>query len=182
MENIKLSTLDKYLLLIPFVLIISFCVIGHLIVVRSSQQSMLMEKYVDVVAKVDMLAAAVDANPERHWEDHEHNIRDSVEFLDRLHQIYAAVYKPINGVLELISERTFETSIYEPFSYAEFIEAIEQDSGGLVIGYSPIEQARRDLHIYFRWMPLYAEPGERFLVVAGVSKYSILNKPLPSYQ
>ena len=163
----------KYLLLLP----ILFLVAGALFfrfANREIQNALLQEKYVEIVHSVDMLAAAVEANPGRLWQDHERNITDSVEYLDQLYQVYAAAYRPVDGGFTLITERFYETSPFEPFDFCEFTDAINgQDSGGIVIGYAPEGQAYRELYIYFRWMPLYSQPDERYLVIGGVSVHSV---------
>lgn len=33
-----------------------------------------------------------------------------------------------------------------------------------------------DIHLYYRWMPLYSPPEDRYLVVSGISKYSVVSK------
>jgi hypothetical protein len=121
-----------------------------------------------------MLAAVVDADLNREWFDHERNIQNSMEFLDRLYQVYGSAYKIADGQLVLITERFYETSPFEPLEFPEFWDAIfTQESGSLIIGYTPEGQDYRDLHLYFRWMPLYFPADERYLVIAGVSKDSI---------
>ena len=57
------------------------------------------------------------------------------------------------------------------------MEAVSnQERGNLIIGYTPDEQSYRDVYIYFRWMPLYSPEGEQYLVVMGVTEYSIVAK------
>jgi len=134
----------------------------------------LKEKYEEIINAVDMLEAAVDANPKREWQEHERNIRDSVEFMDKLYQVYAAAYKPVGDNIVLITERFYETSPLEPFDSKDFRDAIIlQEKGTLTIGYAPENQTYREMLLYFRWMPVYTSPNERYLVVAGVSQYSV---------
>ena len=167
----------KYLALFPILyLLASVSCFEHEI--KNIHKSVLHEKLIAITDAIDMLAAAVEANPDQALCDHESTIHDSVEYLDGLYQIYGAVYKyTADGKLTLITSRNFETSIFEATDYPKFIEAINaQDSGNIVIGYKPAKQDYRDLYIYFRWMPRYAPQEERFLVVVGVSKYSIVTK------
>jgi hypothetical protein len=138
---------------------------------------MLREKYLEVLHAADMLAAAVEANPQREWIDHERNIIDSIEYLDRLYQVYAAAYKPTDGGLALLTNRYYETTPLEPIDYTIFMEAIfAQESGDLVIGFAPENQPYLDVHLYYRWMPRYSPAGERYLVVTGVTERSIVSK------
>ena len=146
---------------------------------REIRNSILREKYVDTVNQVESLAAAVEANPERLWEDHELNIRYSVEFLDSLPMTFAAVYKPVAGKWIRISERDFATD-FDPLVYEAFLEAVDaQESGSLDVGFTPESGPFRVMHLYFRAMPLYSPLENRYLVVTGVSTHSIVT-PIPA--
>jgi len=163
----------RFILLLPLAFLILNAVYFRYATVEI-QKVLLNEKYIGIENEVDMLAAAVNANPERYWVDHEDNIRDSVEFLDKLHQIYAGLYKFSEGQLTLISERFFETTPIEPLDFIEFRELVStQEHGKYIVGYTPETQTYRELYLYFRWMPGYSPEHERYLVIAGVSKYSI---------
>lgn len=156
---------QKYLILLPMLfLVLNALYFRH--ATRVIGDTMLQEKYLEVLRATEMLAAAVEAKPERTWYNHEQNIIDSVEYLDKLYQVYGGTYKTVNGELVLITERFYETSIFEPMGFTEFTEAVfSQESGDLIIGYTPENQTYRELHVYYRWMPLYSPKGERFLVV-----------------
>ena len=167
----------RFLLLIPvFFLILNALYFQY--ASRHIQRALLQEKVVEITDAVDMLAAAVEANPKRTWYEHERNLSRLVEYLDGIYQVFAAAYMPgDDGELRLITSRNFETSVFEPLEFSEFRAAIlAQESGLLTVGYTPELQEYRDLHIYFRWMPLYSPPGERFLVAAGVSQLSVVTK------
>ena len=166
----------KYLILIPVVFLLLNALFFQY-AVKKINSAVLQEKYVEITDAVDMLAAAVEANPDRVWYEHERNICGSVEYLDSLYQIYCAAYKPVDGDLTLITERYYETSMFEPLDYPEFIEAIHtRESGGLVIGYTPDNQPHMDLHVYFRWTPLYSAASERYLIIAAVSQHSVVTE------
>jgi len=142
--------------------------------VKEIRQTLLKEKYIEVVNIVDMLSAAVEANPERHWSEHEQNIKDSIEYFDTLPQIFAAAYKVIDGELIIFTKRVYETSPLEPLERPEFIEAVfSNEQGSIVIGDTPENQQYRDVYLYYRWMPIYSAPNERYLIVTGVSYYSV---------
>ena len=67
--------------------------------------------------------------------------------------------------------------MFEPMDYPEFIEAIHtQEAGGLAIRYASENQVGMDLRVYFRWMPLYSSASERYLLVAAVSRHSIVTE------
>ena len=170
---------QKYLLLIPVIFLIANA-FYFMHATQEIENTLLMEKYTETINMVDMLAAAVEANDDRYWEDHEQNIVDSVEFTDKLYQVYAGAFKPVDGDLVLISERIVHSAPFDPLVYDEFITAIsEQESGRVDVWYGEGTQYSRELHLYFKWMPLYSMPGERYLVVAGVSHYSVtVNVPM----
>ena len=157
-------------------LAVVLCVASALTLPKATQAAFLYERVATSSSAMDMLAAGVEAEPGRAWRDHEKNIRDAVEHLDREYQVYAAAFKLIDGDYEMFTERYVETSPFEPFDFEEFVDAVATaDYGKLVIHYKPDRQEARDLHVYFRWIPLYSGRGERYLVVAGVSKHSIIS-------
>ena len=159
-----------------WLLILALTVAAAFALPRITQAAFLRERVMTTTDAVDMLAAAVEANPDRQWYDHEFNIRDGVEHLDQVEQVYAAAFKVVDGEYRLFTARYAETSPFEPFDFPAFVEAVKtQYYGHIVINYSPEGQSARDLHVYFRWMPLYSGSGEQYLVVVGVSKYSIVS-------
>ena len=147
--------------------------------VQSDKNDLLREKYNEIINHVNILAITIDAEVERNAADYEYHIRGASEYIDKLYQVYCGAYRlrtDEDGVkeLELITDRFYETSTFEPTEYDEFIELVfKHESGGIVINYAPENQTRRDLHIYFRWIPTSTEVAERYLVVAGVSVHSI---------
>ena len=166
----------RFILILPLVfLVLNAVYFKH--TTKEIKEVMLNEKYIEIVDEVDMLAAAANANTERFWLDHEDSLRESVEFIDHLFQIYAGLYKYIDGQLTLISERAYQTSPIDPLDYKEFRDLVNsQEDGKYTIGYTPDNQTYRELHLYFKWMPTYTPENERFLVVAGVSLYSVVTK------
>jgi hypothetical protein len=167
----------RYLLLLPMVfLLLNAYFFQH--ATREIRRSILPEKYIDTLNQVESLAAAVEANPERLWEDHELNIRHSVAFIDTLPMTFAAVYKPVNDVWMRISERDFATN-FDPLIYDEFLVAVDaQERGNIDVGFTPENGSFRVMHLYFRMMPLYSSPEQRYLVVTGVSSHSVVT-PIP---
>jgi hypothetical protein len=163
----------KFLLLLP-ILFLLLNALFFQFAMKKVQDTILEEKRVDMSRHVDMLATAIDANDNRRWEAHEQNIRDSVNYLSCQPMTFAAAYKPINGGLTLITEKSNTTS-FDPLIYSEFMDAVsEQDSGSLGIEFMPDNGPRRVIYLYFRHMPGYSSPEERYLVVAGVSQYSLV--------
>ena len=138
--------------------------------------TLLHGKMLEVEHIVDVIAAASEANPSRTWGHHLSNIKDSVGYLDELPLVFAAAYMPTNNGLEIITRRDNATT-FSPLVYPEFLTAVKNsERGELVIGFHPDGGLYRDMHLYFRWMPLYSPPDERYLVVTAVSEFSITIK------
>ena len=167
---------QKHYRLLPLlpILFLIFNALYFSAVTKETSRVLLEEKYLEVVTAVDMLAAAVEADHEPNWADYGQSTIRSVEYLDRQFQVYAAAFSSDGENFQLLTNRFYETSPFEPFDYPEFNALIHRkESGSIVIGYTPEKQDYRELHIYFRWLPVCYEPEERYLVVAGVSKYSV---------
>ena len=143
----------------------------------NTQAVLLREKAVEIQHSIDMLAAGVDGAQGLSRHERERLVCDQVEHLDGLYQVYAGAFARFDGAYGLITERVYETSPFEPFDFAQFVEAVTlNDYGFMMIHYAPEDQGARDLHVYYRWMPSHAPREERLLVVGGVSKYSIVSQ------
>ena len=172
--NILKSKKLRFLLLIPLLFLICDAVYWRY-ATKEIDDSHLREKYVEIVNFVDMLTITVNADVARGRSGYGDGIRDATEFIDNLHQVFAAAYRlEPDGNLLLLTSRTYETSIFEPLDYPSFCEKIQTgDSGEITIGYTPENQAYRELHLYFRWMPTVINAAEKYLVVAGISEHSV---------
>ena len=166
----------KYLLLLPLVFIIFNAVYFRQATVEI-KDTLLQEKYTEIVNFVDALTVTVDADVERGREGYETTIEDAVKFIDNLPLVFAAAYTLNDGELVLFPElRNYETN-YEPTDYPEFVNAVlTHESGELIMGFTPENQPYRDMHIYYRWMPTISDVQTHYLVVAAVSQYSVTAK------
>jgi hypothetical protein len=163
----------RFLILLPIIFLLISAIFFQY-AMKKIKDTILEEKYVETARHVDMLATAIDANESHPWEDHEQNIRASVNYLSYQPMTFAAAYKPVNGELTLITEKSGTTS-FDPLIYSEFVDAASaQDSGRLDIEFAPDNGPHRVIHLYFRHMPNYSSPEERSLVVAGISQYSLV--------
>ena len=163
---------QTYLALIPMVIVI----ICACLLKNATTEVLIKEKYVEIINSIDSMAASLERTTNRDWQEHESNIVGAVEFFDNLTEVYGAAYKYTDGELGIITERYSESTLFDPFDYDIFIKAIHTEtSGKMIIGYVPDGGRYRELHIYFRWMPLYTPELERYLVVAGVSELSIVS-------
>jgi len=163
----------RYLLLAPIVfLVLNALFFQH--ATKEIQNALLYQKYIEIVHATKVLSEAVEADPERPWQDYERSIRNSVEYLDGLYQVYAGAYKLVDGKLTLFSNRVYETSPFDPLDYEKLREKVfMQDSGYIIVEYLPDYQTNLELHVYFMWMPLHSAQNERYLIITGVSRNSV---------
>ena len=161
----------KYLLILPFVFLI-LTAIYFQSAVRHINDTLLHEMYIAKIETVNTLAAGIEAIPERLRHEHMAAIKESVEYIDKLHQIYGAAYMNTDGGLTLLTKRSYETSVFEPMEYPEFLEAIRtRDRDAITINYIPERQNNRDLYIYFRWVL-----NRQYLLIIGVSRHSVVSE------
>ena len=174
LKNIN-SRWGRFILLLPVVFLV-LNAFYFKYAAMEIQEVMLNEKFIEIMVTIDALATAVNANPEISWLEYEDMLRSSVEFIDQLYQIYAELYVYKDGNLLHVSERYYESSPIEPFDFGDFYEVVfTQENGQYIINYTPENQASRELHLYYRWMPTYRSECEGFLVIGGVSSQSITN-------
>jgi len=139
------------------------------------QNSILSEKRMEIDNNVKMLAAVVNQDEDRPKIDHEPNIVKAVEYLNSLPMTFAGVYKRINGILTMISERN-ETIMFNPIRYSEFFDKIaKNESGSLELPYIEDGKVKENWHLYFQYMPKYAPPEKRLLVVTAIADHSVVN-------
>ena len=159
-----------FLISVPFIVLIFSAVFFQYLTQIIQNEAILDELHV-IREEVNDIVSNVETG-----EFQENYICDVVERIDKRYQIYAAAYKYIDNELTLITRRFLETSPLEPTEYPEFMGAISQDSGGLIINYAPEYQSYRDMYLHFRWTPLNKPPEERYLIVTGASKHSVTSK------
>ena len=163
----------KYLVLLPFVVLLA-SILFYSFATNEIQQTLLRNKINDMVHIIQMIDAGVGATPERPWQSHEASLRNAIEYIDRLPQVFAAVYVHDGDGLRIITERWYETSPLDPLTRPEFWKAIENnDSGSIIIGDTPDFQRYRDNLLYYQWMPDYSPHEERYLVAVAVSDFAI---------
>jgi hypothetical protein len=141
------------------------------------EKSLLSEKYAEKKLVVDMIASQSDQFIEldQDWETDREYYRTSlvfaVEALDRTRMTYAMVF---DEDLSEVSRKSSDDSSFDPTAYGEFRDAVgESGSGGLVLPYEPPGGPRRDVRLYYRWIPTGAEYENRFLVVVGISRLTV---------
>gem|GEM_PF-2897249 len=173
----------KYLVLLPIAFLL-FNALYFQYAAGKIGEVMLREKQVEIEDMVNMLADAIEVNAATGGRRNEHFIVSSMESIDRIYRVYGEAYRlEPDGSLTLITERFQEPingreqAFFSPLDHAGFAQAVfAQDSGNMVLLFSPEPDIKHEIHIYFRWMPLLTGAEERYLVVSGVSRYSIVTQ------
>ena len=152
-----------YLLALVFLL---FNCWYNLYAVRAVNAALLEEKYSNTQNSVDIICAAFGSLPEEQTPPA--GLINSVSALDTVPLTFAAAYRLTEtGTLEVISNRDYATD-FDPLTYIEFTEAaLSSDSGTVTVDFTPENGERRDMLLYYRWA------GDRYMIVSGVSKYSV---------
>ncbi|MCL2497686.1 MAG: hypothetical protein FWF06_03620 [Symbiobacteriaceae bacterium] len=162
----------RYLLLIPICFLVFNALFFHY-ATGEIHNALIREKFEEVKECLDVLEATLATRAVEEIATYEVSICNAIEYIDRLYQVYAGAYALKNNELVPITDRFYETSIFEPLDYPEFVRLIsEQEHGEIIIGYTPKQQTYRELCLYFKWLTNHPEDG-RYLTVAGVSEYSV---------
>ena len=176
----KNSFLAAVKFFLPVLAIVSIAIISIFGAISNGIDSMLLsEKIIEKKLEFDLIAeqirVSVDENND--WVSaHEYymaSLVSSVELIDRVKMTYAAVF---DENLENISARnpSYEGSPFEPGIYEEFVKAVsENEQGDMILPFTPPGSEKRDMHLYFRWMPSDKELPNRLLSVVAISKYTI---------
>ena len=164
----------RYLFLIPVVFLLLNAYYFQYV---SAQiyDAILSEKRNEVDNHIKMLAAVANQDENRPWINNEPNIVKAVEYLDSLPMTFAGVYKRINGNLKMISKRNEEIE-FNPIRYSEFFDKIaKNESGCLELPYMKDGKVKENWHLYFQYLPMYAPPENRYLVVSAIADHSVVN-------
>jgi len=191
--DIKNSGKRKWLLLIP-VIFLALLIYSKDATRDTLEQVMLQEKYIEIQDIINILGDAVDASTvvmpasESVRENTlVYTLRAGIESLDSLDYIYGALFiEESDGRLTLLSKRIFEPEYDTQFDVTAFPEFLSladgNNEGKLVLPVYSSILGLHDLHVFFRFTPSDFEHAEydhhRFLLVGGVSKYSI-QSPVP---
>ena len=167
----------KWLILLPVIVLVVSCVANKM-VDREIKRVALEQKKVELTNVIDLIALSLDRDNEAEADKYEQNLIDMVQFVDNMYQVYAAVYRADSGEFYTLTGRTATIRPFIPFDHEAFTEAImAQESGYVTVVFDPGEpEEARDLHLYFRWAPEHFTKEDRYLIVGGVSRYSVTAK------
>ena len=141
---------------------------------------LLHEKFTEKVQQVDMLASYIDEMVvvDKDWGiyDYVRTLHGAIDYLDEQHMTFAAQYVYLGEKLTEASSRTpsYTDSPFDPTVYPEFTTAVSsQDSGQMVLPFTPKGEPERDMYTYFRWIPTEDTLTGRILVVVAISQYTV---------
>ena len=167
------------LIILPF-LILAIAAMYIPTMIDSINQTLLAEKFIEKKTDIDLIANTIDKFIELDddWRTYDYQtiVGYTMQYLDEIELTYAAAYdKDLNN----LSHRnpSFENSPFEPPRYADFITAVEQnESGELILPFTPQGAETRDMYVYFKWIPTDKNLDGRFLTVVAISKYSVTSQ------
>lgn len=134
------------------------------------------EKHTGIVERIEMLSDTISAISDN---DRREAVRKGVISMDNRWEVYAAAYVSDSAGLTLITPRNSEhseRSTFDPVKYPDLYAAlVANQSGDYIQGYTPDGRDFRNLHIHYQWVPKGGPREDQYLVIAGISKYSINN-------
>jgi len=163
---------QKYLIVIPIIILI-LGVFFFQNLIHEVENALFEEEYIKVTNIIDLIGSCLEADPSRYWQEHEQNVIHSIEFIHELTGVYGVAYAYNEGVLTPLTT-AFEVSVFDLMDYEELVDIMSaQETGSFKIENVFDGESKRDIYFYFRWTPIYSPVWERYLLVAGVSRYSI---------
>ena len=166
----------RYLFLLPITIMISFSLFFYQ-VLEEVNLELLHEKFVEKRTNINLIGTQIDRFIEidADWEQYDYQsiIAYNMQYIDELPMTFAAAY---DEHFNPLSERSlsYEDAPFEPTVFPEFIRAaIDNENGELILKFKPTNDAERDMHVYYRWVPSNPSLNNRFLIVVAISKYSI---------
>ena len=164
----------KWLLLLP-VCILIFATMGNSLVSGEIRRVALEQKKIELTNEINLIALSLEKDNEADAAIFEENLHTMVEYVDKLYQVFAATYKRASGEYKLLTGREATIVPFNPFDHPEFVEAVStHDTGYVTVVFDPGEPEKaRDLHLYYRLAPEHFDREDRYLIVGGVSHYSV---------
>jgi len=181
-KDIRDSGKKKWLLLIPFLLIIGLIYVTTW-AENTIEQLMFQEKCVEAQDMINTFCAmaekTTDQMPESFWSD---TLRIGIERFDELPFVYGALFTIQGDGLKLLSYRTIESEGYvTPFdasAFPSFLELVAtQKSGHIILPVDHTQLGLHEMYVYFKHVPAPSKNNEQdYVLVSGVSKYSVITE------
>ena len=164
--------------LIPAV-VVTLIVVLSAVIRQEIDRMLLEEKLIEKRFVIALIAEQADALIEKSgdwnsaYEGYFDTLLHNVEMLDQVEMTYAAVY---DEQLQNVSARSpsYEGSPFEPPENPEFVAAVgTNESGDLVLPFTPPGAQMRPMYLHYRWLPSDATLENRLLLVTAISKFSL---------
>ena len=176
-NDIRDSGKKKYLLLIPFVVLIVLIAVMPL--ARGVMLDlMLREKYVEVQDLVGVIADATDAVTNDNAEFFSF-LKTAVESMDKLPFIYGRLFRVTPGGLQMVSipyaEPEYEGSVFDLTALDDFFDmVISEPDGKLTHTSIGSSLGDHEMYCYYRRAPIAFDLYNQYVIVGGVSRHSVI--------
>lgn len=146
------------------------------------QTEKLQEKIVEVDREINIICDDIqyEVDKDEDWGeggyDYDGKVSHTVGLIDRQYEIFACAYKTNeDGMPVPVSERTYESSPFDPLASVEFTQTIVNgaDRGNKAIYWTPEGSDGRYMYTYWRWVPDPRQVEDPYLIVIAVSEFSI---------
>ena len=180
LNNFFTKKMYNFLFLFPVVIMITFSLFFARLT-REIEQNLLNEKFEEKKLEVSMMANNADEfiGKNKDWEIRHDYYQQSLIFnmeeLDRSYMTFAVVY---DKDLKRLSKQVNYNGGFDPMEYTDFVTAVynNQTLGDMVIKFKPADEAEREVYVHYRWIPTGSSFNDRFLVVIGISKLTIVTQ------
>ncbi|MCL2751667.1 MAG: hypothetical protein FWE62_02810 [Firmicutes bacterium] len=175
---------SRYLLVLALFTLIGFCVFFSY-AFRAHEDALVKEKAFEKQQDIGMIAGIIDLLAEMdRARSAEHLYEDVLIFTvkyieENFYSTFAQVYTDDLTPLLRQSPGIGGGSRHDPLDYPEFIDAVNDakysDSpfGELSYWYETPQAGGRNVHIVYRWMPTNPQGSSRYLIVIGISRFTI---------
>ena len=190
----NLSGWRKYLLVAALLILGCFCMFFNY-AFESSENRIIREQALEKEQDLGLLCGIIDQLVEMDKATGlNHGYADvlqyAVAFIEKnYYSTFAQVFDENLHPLTELSPGVGGGKKHNPMDYKEFVDAVTSDDpaisehGKLTYWYETPEAGGRTVHIAYRWVPTDKEHVSRYLVVIGISKYTIVEQvdPLVKY-
>jgi len=144
--------------------------------------SLLNVRFDDRISALDMITYHVDefVRLDDDWYTdrayYETSLQFLIENIDREPYTVASFYD--ENLNRLSIHRDSKETNFDPMQYSDFITAVkENESGRMRLKYSSPNEPTQEFWVYYRWIPTFISPEDRYLIVIGLSHLSLVNYP-----
>jgi len=180
----ELGKVSRLLYLVPIVVMFAFTIFFHNLTI-AIDDSLMHEKFEEKKLAVATMANHTDSfiRLDHDWENSHEYYKQSLifdmEILDTAVMTYAAVF---DEDLNQLSKQSNYTGGFNPLIYPSVRQAIrDHESGDMRIIFSPEVGGKQNIFMHYRWIPTGRNHDNRFLVIVGISKETIVTQTAEWY-